>query len=288
MKTSNLLARHTLLAWLAFITAAHSGEWPRELAAPHGKTPVLDGVIGAGEWADATEFTGTGGWTAQFSPTTSAQDLSLRGWVKYDDTRLWFAFEITDDVLYGIDTDRWLPDNNLQAHELTQKGWPWFGDEMEILINAANTWEGDENARGNGHSWQMVCNLTKSRLGGIGKGGLLEGEPRVKAEAWSTYQKWIESGAMQAVAKPKLGGKGYIIEWSIAFDPCLEVAAGKFFKPGDQEVVMGLNIAVGDLDEKAKGQGNFGNFLHEDWFAGEKNKRTNLRQWGRLRLLPKK
>jgi hypothetical protein len=34
--------------------------------------------------------------------------------------------------------------------------------------------------------------------------------------------------------------------------------------------------------------GNFGNFLHEDWLAGAKNKRTNLRQFGRLRLLPKK
>jgi SSS family solute:Na+ symporter len=93
---------------------------------------------------------------------------------------------------------------------------------------------------------------------------------------------------MQAVAKPKTGGKGYIIEWSIAFDPCLEVKPGTFFTPSDQEVVMGLNIAIGDLDEKAKGKGNFGNFLHEDWLAGAKNKRTNLRQFGRLRLLPKK
>ena len=50
---------------------------------------------------------------------------------------------------------------------------------------------------------------------------------------------------------------------------------------------MGLNIAVGDLDEKPKGEGNFGNFHHEDWFAGEKNKRTNVRQWGTLRLMPR-
>ena len=63
-------------------------------------------------------------------------------------------------------------------------------------------------------------------------------------------------------------------------------APGVFFKPGAEEVKMGLNIAVGDLDEKEKGTGNFGNFHHEDWFAGEKNKRTNLRQWGTLRLMP--
>lgn len=277
-----------VVAFLSSASLLRGGEWPRELSAPFGKSPVLDGEISKGEWADATFFEGTKGWTPQFTPTTSPADLSLRGWVKYDDSRLWFAFDVTDDVLYGIDTDRWLPEKNPQAHELTQQGWPWFGDEMEILINAANTWEGDENARGSGHSWQMVCNLTKSRLGGIGAGGLLEGEPRVKPEAWNIYRKWIESGAMQAVAKPKQGGKGYIIEWSIAFDPCLEVTAGKYFQPGGQEVVMGLNIAIGDLDEKAKGQGNFGNFLHEDWFAGEKNKRTNLRQFGRLRMMPKK
>ncbi|MEQ1748429.1 MAG: hypothetical protein ABL974_03335 [Prosthecobacter sp.] len=274
-----------VILWPAVWAAA--GEWPRELSAPFGQTPVLDGVISDQEWSDATVFVGTKGWTPQFTPTKSNDDLSLRGWVKYDDQRLWFAFEVKDDVLYGIDTERWLPEKNLQAHELTTQGWPWFGDEMEILINAANSWQGDENARGNGHSWQMVCNLTKSRLGGIGQGGLIEGEPRVKAEAWSTYQKWIESGAMQAVAKPKPSGKGYVIEWSIAFEPCLEIAPGKFFTPSDQEVLMGLNLAVGDLDEKAKGEGNFGNFLHEDWFAGEKNKRTHVRQWGRLRMLPK-
>ena len=45
---------------------------------------------------------------------------------------------------------------------------------------------------------------------------------------------------------------------------------------------MGLNIAVGDLDEKEKGIGNFGNFHHEDWWSGAKDKRTQLRHWGTL------
>jgi SSS family solute:Na+ symporter len=90
-------------------------------------------------------------------------------------------------------TPRWLPEKNPKAHELTREGWPWFGDEMELLINASNTWKGDENAAGNGSSWQMVCNLTKSRLGGVGKGGLLEGEPRSDAKAWETYQRWIKA-----------------------------------------------------------------------------------------------
>ena len=275
------------LIWILFVVTLRAGEWPRELKAFHGTNPKLDGILSDGEWRDAVAFDGVKGWTPQFSPTTDPADLSLKGWVKYDDKRLYFAFEVTDDVLYGIETERWLSEKNPKAHDLTREGWPWFGDEMELLINATNTWKADENAAGNGTSWQMVCNLTKSRLGGVGTGGLLEGEPRSDATAWDTYQRWIKTGAMEAVAKVKPDKSGYIIEWAVSFDPCLEVKPGVFFKPGDQEVRMGLNIAVGDLDEKAKGEGNFGNFHHEDWFAGEKNKRTNLKQWGTLVMMPK-
>ena len=133
--------------------------------------------------------------------------------------------------------------------------------------------------------WQIVCNLTKSRLGGVGKGGLLEGEPRKDQKAWDTYQKWITSGAQQAVAKVKPGGKGYVIEWAVKFDPCLEVEPGKFYSVAMGDRKMGLNIALGDLDEKAAGAGNFGNFHHEDWFAGKKDLRTNVRQWGTLWII---
>lgn len=267
---------------LAGLLCLRAGEFPRSLDAFPGKAPKLDGVLSPGEWDDATQFSGVSNWIPQFSPTTDAKDLALRGWVKHDGRRLYFAFEITDDVLYGIDTERWLPDNNAQAHELSRKGWPWFGDEMELLINASNRWTGNEGAAGNGSSWQMVCNLTKSRKGGVGEGGLLEGEPRSSASAWETYQKWILSGAQEAAAKPKPGGKGYIIEWAVNFDPCLEVAPGKFYSTGMGDRAMGLNIALGDLDEKPRGTGNFGNFHHEDWFAGAKDLRTQLRHWGTL------
>jgi acetyl esterase/lipase len=255
---------------------------PRVLNAYLGKTPVLDGQLSPGEWSDATEFTGVRDWIPQFSPTDDPADLSLHGYVKHDGKRLYFAFDVTDDVLYGIDTPRWLPDENPKAHELTREGFPWFGDEMELLINAANRWTADENAVGDGSSWQMVCNLTKSRKGGVGTGGLLEGEPRKSEAAWNTYQKWILSGAQEAVAKPKPGGKGYIIEWAVNFDPCLEVSPGQFYSTAMGDRAMGLNIALGDLDQKAAGAGNFGHFHHEDWFSGSKNTRTQLRQWGTL------
>jgi SSS family solute:Na+ symporter len=134
----------------------------------------------------------------------------------------------------------------------------------------------------------MVCNLTKSRKGGVGVGGLLEGEPRTSEAAWNTYQRWILSGAQEAVAKPKPGGHGYVIEWAVNFKPCLEVEPGWFYTVSMGDRKMGLNIALGDLDTKEAGQGNFGHFHHEDWFAGAKDVRTNLRQFGTLWMRAKR
>jgi solute:Na+ symporter, SSS family len=251
-----------------------------------GSTPKIDGVLSPGEWDDATRFTGVLNWTHTFTPTTDPRDLALIGYVKHDRTHLYFAFDVTDDLLYGIDTARWLPPENAHAHELTPQGFPWFGDEMELLINATNKWAEREGAAGNGSSWQMVCNLTKSSLGGIGKGGLLEGEPSNKPEAWNTYQRWIETGAQQAVARPKPSGKDYVIEWAVSFDPCLEVEPGKFYSPRMGDRAVGLNIALGDLDTPESGAGNFGHFHHEEWFAGDPKRRTELREWGTLWLHP--
>ena len=279
--------RPLALLTLALLVPLSAGDFPRSLKAIPGKTPKIDAMLSPGEWDDATKFEGVKGWISTFSPTTDAKDLAVKGYVKHDSKRLYFAFDVTDDVLYGIDTPRWLPDENPKAHELTQEGFPWFGDEMELLINASNEWKGEEGARGDGSSWQMVCNLTKSRLGGVGRGGLLEGEPRKVDKAWGTYRKWIETGAMEAAAKVKPGGKGYIIEWAINFDPCLEVVPGKFYSLAMGDRPMGLNIALGDLDEKPRGAGNFGNFHHEDWFAGTPKLRTNMNQWGTLWIIAK-
>jgi SSS family solute:Na+ symporter len=259
-----------------------AGEFARSLNAYAGKTPKLDGVISSGEYSDATAFEGVRDWIAQFTPTSSPNDLSLKGWVKHDGKRLYFAFDVTDDVLYGIDIPRWLPDNNPKAHELTPEGFPWFGDEMEILLNASNKWTGNESAAGTGSSWQMVCNLTKSRQRGVGSGGLLEGEPRRVPEAWNRYRSWIESRAQECIAVPKKNGRGYVIEWAISFNPCIEVEPGVYYGTSMGDRAMGLNVALGDLDEKDKGKGNFGNFHHEDWWAGAKDIRTQLRQFGTL------
>jgi SSS family solute:Na+ symporter len=258
------------------------------LRAGRGTTPVLDGEIGRVEYADATAFAGVRDWTQSFLPVADAADLALRGWVKHDGENLYFAFEVVDDVLYGIDTPRWLPEKNPHAHELSRRGWPWFGDEIELLINARRepSYPDKKNCAGDGSSWQMVCNLTKSRLGGIGKGGLLEGEPRSDPKAWETYRRWIEEGAMEAAAKVAPGGKGYVIEWKIRPNPCLEVRPGEYWSPAMGEVRMGLNIALGDLDEPERSAVDHVPFRHESWWSGGPQTRTWLNQWGTLVLTP--
>jgi SSS family solute:Na+ symporter len=128
----------------------------------------------------------------------------------------------------------------------------------------------------------MVCNLTKSRKGGVGAGGLLEGEPRRSENAWRQYQEWILSGAQECAAKPKPGGKGYIIEWAASFNPCLEVEPGVFYSTSMGDRPMGLNILVGDLDEPEKGTDNPYGFHHENSFAGSRNTRTQLHDFGTL------
>ena len=54
-----------------------------------------------------------------------------------------------------------------------------------------------------------------------------------------------------AVEGPQKGG--YVLEWRIAFNPCLEVEPGLFYSTSLGDKPMGLNIALGDLDEKGKG-----------------------------------
>src|SRR5260370_30690996 len=127
-----------LLLAPALLLPVFGGEFPRSLSAYRGATPVLDGTISPGEWDAAAEFFGVTNWIPQFSPTTDAADLSLDSYVTHDGKPLYFAFDLHDDVLYGIDTPRWLPDPNPKAHELTREGFPWLGDEMELLSKSPN------------------------------------------------------------------------------------------------------------------------------------------------------
>lgn len=269
------------------VTEQHQSN-PSVVSVYRGTTPLFDGKIDGSEYQDATKISGITTWTPQFSPVTDKSDLSGSVWIKHDGTYLYFAFDITDDLLYGIDTSRWLPKENPKAHELTREGFPWFGDGVEVLINAENQWsekDGELN-KGNGKSWQMVASTHKSRLGGIGVAGLLEGEERSMPSAWNTYQKWILNKDMEVKVHLKEDGEGsgYTMEWKINPEACLEISPGVFWSPDLAVTKMGLNLAVSDLDLQENGKDNWGSFHHENWWSGQKDKRTWLKQWGTMIL----
>ena len=257
------------------------------LQASLGTTPRIDGVLRPGEWSDAFSFNtaqpavgstdvGPNLWTSYFQNVTDAADLSLVGWVKRDHSALYLGFNVTDNFLFAIDGPRWCPPANPGCTPLNQTGWPWFGDEMEILINAApgGAFTGNRSCSqssctevvGNATQWQMVTSLTKSRLGGVGVGGLLEGEPRGSLSAWNNYQSWITSGKMRSAAKPHTGGGGYAIEWAVDYS-LLQITAGKPYMSDMPDTEMGINIALGDVDRPQDGDPKMG-IRHENWFSG--------------------
>jgi solute:Na+ symporter, SSS family len=287
------------------IQRGHDGPWPRTCTIYRGATPKLDGRISAGEWNDATMLACCNGWNPQFSSVTDPNDLSARVYIKHDGRDLYVAYDVTDNLIYAVDIPQWVPASFAAQYpkidEFSTEGFPWYGDGVELLVNASYTWNlalQEEYNKANGSSWQMVCSTRKSRLGGLGKAGLMEGEQRrvtgadgksVPNPNWDNYTKWIKSGAMNAEVRlkdKKTEGSGYVIEWKIAAKPCLEVAPEKFWNPDLGAVKMGLNISIGDFDTEKDGVGNWGNFRHENWWAGEKDKRTWLRQWGTMMVEP--
>ena len=263
-----------------------------------GTTPVIDGVLEPGEWADAFVWAGISDWDPEFAPVVANGahvDLDARIYVKRDAAALYFAFVVTDDVLYRTQTPPFLPGGNPSANNLTQAGWPWFGDELELLLNANNSWASpNETVAGvDGRAWQVVVNAQKSRLGGVGVGGLLEGEPRSSDAAWANYRRWIEGGAMRAATRSAPGdaGSSWVAEVAISFDPCVELAAGVFYDPArnTSRVTVGFNVALGDVDFASTSDPVFG-LRHEMWLAGRTcpymNCHTAKAQFGTLVLEP--
>ena len=180
---------------------------------------------------------------------TDAADSSLRGWVKYDAHSLYFGLEVLDDYLHGIDGPRWCPAGNPACEQLTPQGWPWFGDGVEVLINAAGRQHPVPLAStvvGNSTQWQMVCSLTKSRLGGVGTGGLCEGEPRQSSDAWHTYRRWIDTGAMRCAAQPRRTPRGFVVEFAVRF-ALLQLSPGRPYHTGMPHTALGLNLALSDV-----------------------------------------
>lgn len=266
-----------------------AGDYPNSITAYLGTTPTLDGFIRNGEYNDAEKIIGVKGWKSDTPPASeNSKDLSVVGWVKHDGSSLFFAFDVTDDVIYGFDIERWLPSTNPDANKLNfQKGWPFWGDGIELMMNSTYQWDDNGGCIGDGRSWQFCCSTNKSILGGLGTGGLSSGLP-FTADVWARYENWIRNGDMAASVRLKGEdeGRGYIIEWRINPNPCMKVDDTTFVDLS-KETKVGLNIELQDLDEKEKGEGNWGNMHHIDyWSKVESNRKTDLKSFGTLIIKP--
>jgi len=247
-----------------------AGDYPKVLIVYRGTTPTLDGYITESEYADAEFLTGVKGWfSGTIIASSDSLDFSVKLWYKHDGSYLYFAFDVNDDVLFGYDIEKWAPDNNPNANELSYKdgGWPYFADGLEIFMNP--TYQCDDNMKplGDGMGWQVICSTLKSTLGGFGHGGLIEGVP-YSEYAWGNYRNWIEKGFMKAVVrlKSKEEGRGYVAEWRISPNPCLQIDKERFVDL-NKETRVGINFEFQDLDEKEKGYPGLAHFRHVDYLS---------------------
>ena len=262
----------------------------RRMVCWKGRKPEFDGRIGRGEYDDATPFEWNPDWIeAMKQDITSRQDLDFNGWLKHDGEHLYIAFDITDDIFYGIETERWLPAQDEFAHVIgeRERGRPWFGDMIEILTYSRMLDLGEpvSDVTGDGRGIQIIYNLTKSLEGGVGVPGMLPHGPNRTVENWDNNKRWILDDIIETRTTIHELEDRYTVELRIRLDGGMEIREGKYWTQGMPDTPIGFNLAVGDVDEAEKAPD--GLLHHETWWAGKTVQRDSgprVKLWGVLIL----
>ena len=265
----------------------------RRMVCWKGVTPEFDGRIVEGEYADAAPFEWNADWVeAMKQDIASRQDLDFNGWVKHDGEHLYLAFDITDDIFYGIETDRWLPQQDEFAHVIgeRERGRPWFGDMIEILTYSRMLEIGKpvSDVTGDGRGIQIIYNLTKSLEGGIGVPGMLPHGPNRGVESWENNKRWILDDIIETRTEIHASDDRYTVEVRIRLDGGMEIREGEYWADGMPDTPIGFNLAVGDVDEPEKTPD--GLLHHETWWAGKTVRQGSgprVKLWGVLVLTSK-
>lgn len=258
-----------------------------------GATPEFDGRIGLAEYDDAAPFEWNADWVeAMKQGITSKQDLDFNGWVKHDGEHLYLAFNVTDDIFYGIETERWLPPQDEFTHVIgeRERGRPWFGDMIEILIfgRMLEIAEPVSDVTGDGRGIQIIYNLTKSLEGGIGAPGMLPHGPNRTVENWENNKRWILDDVIETRTVIHSVEDRYTVEARIRLDGGVEISEGQFWTDGMPDTPIGFNLAIGDVDEAEMSPD--GLLHHETWWAGktvQPDSGPRLKLWGALVLTSK-
>jgi SSS family solute:Na+ symporter len=258
-----------------------------------GETPNFDGQIGKEEYADASHFIWTDEWVeAMRQEITSQEDLYFEGWVKHDGEHLYLAFDIRDDIFYGIETERWMPPQNPFTHVIgeRERGRPWFGDMIEILIYGRmldlKVPIGD--VTGDGRGIQIIYNLTKSLEGGVGVPGMLPHGPNRTVENWENNKRWILEDIIETKTKRYDEANRYTVEIRIRLSGGIEISEGVYWSMETEDTPIGFNLAIGDVDTQDKSPDN--SLHHETWWAGKLtsgDRNTRKKFWGLLVMTSK-
>ena len=255
-----------------------------------GQTPKFDGRIEPSEYSDASGFRWNADWTeAMQQEIVSPRDLDFEGWIKHDGEHLYLALSVTDDTFYGIETERWLPGQDPNAHVIgeRERGRPWFGDMIEVLIYGRMLEIGRpvSDVTGDGRGVQIIYNLTKSHEGGVGVPGMLPHGPNRTVENWENNKRWILEDIIETKTEFYESEDRYSVELRIRLTGGIEIAEGKYWTDGDDDMPIGFNLAVGDVDTEDKSPD--GLLHHETWWAGKMtplNETPRAKLWGALVL----
>lgn len=262
----------------------------RRMVCWKGATPGFDGRVDEGEYDDAASFEWNAEWVeAMKQDITSRQDLDFKGWIKHDGEHVYLAFDITDDIFYGIETDRWLPQQDEFAHVIgeRERGRPWFGDMIEILTFSRMLEIGQpvSDVTGDGRGIQIIYNLTKSLEGGVGVPGMLPHGPNRSVENWENNKRWILDDIIETRTVIHEPDNRYTVEVRIRLDGGMEISESEYWADGMPDTPIGFNLAVGDVDEAEKTPD--GLLHHETWWAGKTVRQgpgPRVKLWGVLVL----
>lgn len=255
-----------------------------------GTTPEFDGHIEIDEYSDASHFTWTDDWIeAMPLEIESKKDLYFEGWVKHDGEYLYLAFDIEDDIFYGIETERWLPEGYSHADIIgeRERGRPWFGDMIEILLygRLMDLQVPVSDVTGDGRGIQIIYNLTKSLEGGVGVPGMLPHGPGLTIENFENNKRWILDDIINTRTHRIDNENRYTVEVRIRLDGGIEIEKGNFWSTDKPDSVIGFNLSIGDVDTVDNSPD--GRLHHETWWAGKwasGDENTRRKFWGLLVL----
>ena len=262
----------------------------RRMTCWRGTTPVFDGQVSPEEYRDATRFEWNHEWIeAMELQIESREDLDFHGWIKHDGEHLYLAFDVRDDLFYGMDTDRWVPSRNPDAHVVgeRERGWPWFGDMIEVLTYSrmVDVQVPISDVTGDGRGVQIIYNLTKSHERGVGTPGMLPHGPNRSATNWENNKRWISEDIIETRTALHATEDRYSVEIRLRLDGGIEIAKDQFWEDGMPDTPIGFNLAVGDVDTPDKSPD--GLLHHETWWAGKTvagEGGTRVKLWGVLVL----